>query len=395
MYKTSVLLFYSLLILSLFSCNPGSSTETESSQNTKYDLVKVDSIRINTLENIQITDYNPKTKRFLAYATSTKSCMELDLEGNIINKVDLTGEGPGHFGLGLTELGYLGESKIIHGPAVYFTYKDDWTYDSRIIYGANGYSLPLRYIDGAPIILRVGGEDLLLRIINHNASGTLKMEPDHFENASLISVFGAGATEGKPLLSYPESSIYRASDLFYANHQPKVSFNATKSILVLSLPLEQKLYTYDVTNDFSLVETIDLNLTGFNTIPRGLSYEDQHKNGLKGFGPSNELNYVYNLSNSSILNVYSEGDVTVVVHKTGFFNNSITTSREANKIARLGSKTVTSFFVRGKKVYETEVSFPRLVRLSERQFLVPNIDEEVERDYNQYDVYELNEIIEE
>jgi hypothetical protein len=241
--------------------------------------------------------------------------------------------------------------------------------------------------------MKAACENLLIRVIDHNAGGTLKLETDHFDQASRISVFHAGAEEGKTLLSYPETSVYRTSETFYNSHQPKVSFNTIKNQLVLALPLEQKLYIYDVANDFTLVETIDLSLTDFNTEPRGLNYEDQHKNSLKGFGPSNELNYVYGLSNSSILDVYSEGELTIVVHKTGFSNNAITSYQEANKVARAESKTLTSFFVRGQKVYETDERFPRLVRLSERQFIVPNINEEIERDYNQYDIYELSEVI--
>ncbi|MCE7994869.1 MAG: hypothetical protein HEP71_23030 [Roseivirga sp.] len=394
---SKILYHFVLLGLPAFaslSCGSDSSSNSQSAKTTQYELVKVDSIRIDKLEAIQITDYDAEKRRLLAYATSTKMCLEIDMEGNILSEVDLTGEGPGHFGMGLTELGYFGDGKIIHGPAVYFTYDNDWMYQSRVVYGASGYSLPLRYIDGAPIVMRAADENLLIRVVDHNAGGTLKLEINHFEQASMISVFRAGAEEGRALLRYPETSVYRRSELFYNSHQPKVSFNVIKNQLVLALPLEQKLYIYDVTSDFTLLETIDLSLTDFNMEPRGLIYEDQHKNSLKGFGPSNELNYVYGLSNSSILDVNSEGELTMVVHKTGFSNNAITSYQEANKVAGIESQTFTSFFMAGQKVYETDKRFPRLVRLSERQFIVPNINEEIERDYNQYDIYELSERIE-
>ncbi|GAB5528643.1 MAG: hypothetical protein Roseis3KO_04200 [Roseivirga sp.] len=392
--KTLLLPLILLLLSTLVACSSESKNRTQADKAAQYNLIKVDSIRIDKLEAIQITDLDAENRRLLAYATSTKKCLELDMNGNILTEVDLTGEGPGHFGVGLTELGYFGDGKIIHGPAVYFTYADDWTYQDRIVYNANGYSIPLRYIDGAPMVMKTESENLLIRVIDHNAGGVLKLEPGYFETASMISTFRAGAEEGRQILSYPENSIYRTSDLFYNAHRPKVSFNRFKNQLVLALPLEQKLYRYDVDNDFALVETIDIVLTGFNTELRGLAYEDQHKNSLKGFGPSNELNYVYSLTNSAILDVYSEGDVTIVAHKTGFSNSSITNYREANSLARTESKTITSFFIGGKKVFETDERFPRLVRLSERQFIVPNENEEIERDYNQYDIYELSEKIE-
>lgn len=384
----SPFLFF-LLIMS-FSCSLRENTNS-TSEAVVYQLIKTDSIRINKLEPIQITDYDARNKHLLAYATATKKCLELNLDGSILNETDLTGEGPGHFGRGLTELGYFGEGKIIHGPAVYFTYDSGWTYEEKIAYGASGYSIPLRYIDGAPVVVKDTGEDLLLRIIDHNAGGILKLESGHFEKANMISLLRVGDTEGKPWLSYPENSIYRTSELFYNNHQPKLSFNKIKNQLVLALPLEQKLYIYDAGNGFTLLETVELDLRAFNNEPRGLAYEDQHKNGLKGFGPSNELNYVYDLANSSILDVYSEGEVTIVVHKTGFSKKVISNYQEANALAKSESRTFTSVFVKGQKVFETAKRFPRLVRLSERQFLVPNINEEIERDYNQYDIYELSE----
>lgn len=379
----------------LLSCGMGSDQNTLSTKGTQYELVKVDSIRIDKLEAIQITDYDAENRRLLAYATSTKLCLEMDMEGNILNEADLTGEGPGHFGMGLTELGYFGDGKVIHGPAVYFTYNDDWSYLNRIVYSSSGgYSIPLRYISGAPVTLERDGEPALIRVINHNMEGHVKLEPGYFDTAQQIKILTSGAEEEKTLLNYPENSIYRTSDLYFDLHRPKISFNEVKRVLVVALPLEQRLYLYDAANEFALTGTFDLDLSGFNIEPRGLPYDDQHKNAMKGFGRSNELNYVYSMTNSQILEIDSQGEVTIVVHKTGFSNNAITSFSEANSMARSESKTFTSFFIGGQKVFETNERFPRLVRLSERQFIVPNINEEIERDYNQYDIYELREKIE-
>jgi hypothetical protein len=382
-----------LFLLAFFvlatSCNQNTSSENRL-ESFQYELVIVDSLMIESLEELQITDYSPAKNRFLAFGVNTKTCLEIDREGNIISTVDLRGEGPGHFGRGLTELGYFGDQIIINGASQYFIYDGEWNYQDRILYEAAGYYLPVRYISGAPKTLLHRGKAKLIKPVDKSEGGFLQIEEDYFSKTKMIGLYEKGKEGISEHLSYPENAIYRNSDQYYSSHQPLVSYNAENDILAVVMPLQNRVFEY-TTNDttFSLVNTYDLELQSFRS-PQGIPYEDQHKNGLKGFGLQNELNYVYNMANSQILNIDYTGGVLMIAYKTGANSaTQLSSYTEALALAKKESKTITAFFIKGERVFETEESFDRSVRISESQFIAPFINEEVESDYSKCYIYEL------
>lgn len=151
MSKLTISIFLSFFCLAgTVSTNPGSLTDPI--KKATYELVKADSLIVDKLEILQITDYNPETKTYLAYSAINKACMELDENGKILNEVDLRGEGPGHFGQGMSAMGYVGGTKVIEGGASYIFYNQDWTYRDKFSPGS-GY-VPLGPIQGAFWVLR-------------------------------------------------------------------------------------------------------------------------------------------------------------------------------------------------------------------------------------------------
>ncbi|KOF02924.1 hypothetical protein OB69_08760 [Roseivirga seohaensis subsp. aquiponti] len=379
-------------IFALASCSSNSSTDSENSNlEGSYELVKVDSLMVPVLEPLQITDYNPKTNRFLAYGTQSKACMEIDAEGNVLSSVDLTGEGPGHFGPGMSGLGYLGTNIVVEGAGAYYFFDTDWNYLEKFTPGSS--YIPLGYISGKPDVVEINGVNTVIKAKSQNYNGGIKLKEDHFNTAMMLEAFNSKSQEPTELLPYPENSIYRTSELYFDGHEPKISYNKQKEELILVLPLEPKMYKYELKNNrFEFVSTSNLDLKNFRT-PQGIPYEDQHKNPLKNFGRSNELNYVYRELNSSVLDVSSYGEITMIRHKTGAKEpTSLTNYMEASKYADSESEALYSFFVQDKKVLEINDDLGRYVRLSETQFLVPYVNEEEELDYNKFYIYELKKI---
>ncbi|KYG83470.1 SdiA-regulated/phytase-like domain-containing protein [Roseivirga echinicomitans] len=379
-------------LLAIASCSSNTSTESKNSNlEGNYELVKVDSLMVPVLEPLQITDFNPKTNRFLAYGTQSKACMEIDAEGNVLSSVDLTGEGPGHFGPGMSGLGYLGDNIVVEGAGAYYFLDADWNYLEKFTPGS-GY-IPLTYIDGKPDAVEINGVNTIIKAKSQNYFGSVKLKEDHFNTAMMLEAFNSKSQEPTELLPYPENSIYRTNELYLDNHEPKISYNQQKEELMLVLPLEPKLYKYKlINNGFELESTLDLDLRNFRT-PQGIAYEDQHENPLKGFGRSNQLNYIYGMLNSSILDVNSYGEITMIGYKTGAAEpTSITDYGEATKYAMANSETRYSFFVKDKMVLETDIDLLRYVRLNESQLLVPYVNEEEELDYNKFYIYELKKV---
>lgn len=381
----------SALLVTLLSL---SCSETKSGDNTKtfnYQLVKTDSIRVNSLEQIQITDYSSQKNTFLAYATRTKTCMEVDFKGNIISTVDLTGEGPGHFGQGITELGYLGDDIIINGPFMYLTYDGDWNFKERIPYQSGGAFLPLGMITGAPESQNHSENPVVIRTIDHNYFGSKKLADDYFHEAKMIELIPLNEEEPIQLFNYPEESIYRSESIYFDAHKARVSYNSTNETFDVVLPLEPRLYIFDSKTN-NLLQTYQLDLNSFKK-PQGIPFEDQHKNGRSGFGPSNQLNTVYNLTNSMVYNISSEGNITILEYTTGTKGETnLTDIKSASALNQKEAQRFTAFFKSGKKIAEVEKRFTKLVRLDEYRFLVHDVNQEEELDYSQFFIYELKEI---
>lgn len=373
------------------SCSSSKEEKSTITDLNHYELVKTDSILVYDLETLQITDYNPETKRFLAYGIRGMACMEIDNEGNIIKKAELKGEGPGHFGRGMTELGYLGNDFIINGVNAYFIYDKDWNYKKRIVYHSGGAYLPVGMISGAPEALVREGEMKIIKPVNHTNFGSKKLSDDYFSKAPLIEVISGSENNNENMLGFPEGSVYQSPSTFFYNCNARVSYNSSYRQLYLSLPLDPKIYVYDV-NDFSLLKILDLGLTKFK-VPQGIPFEDQFKNGRVGFGPSNQLNTVYGYTNSSIFSISTHGEITIVVYSTGTEGETnITDIRTAAELAERERKVLTAFYKGNKKVFEIEERFTKPVRISETKFLAHYVNEEEELDYNKFYIFELKKL---
>lgn len=376
----------SIFCLFLLGCS-NSKNNQEQETTEKYELIKADSIMVESLEGIQITDYNPKTQRFLAFGIQTKSCLEIDIKGKIISKVNLSGEGPGNFGPGMDGLGYIDDLFLIKGFGKYLLYDNDWQFIDNFGFGTQ--SIPLFYISGAPITYTRGNESFIVDGIDQNAGGYIKLKNDHFSTAKMIDLISSEQEEVQQMIEYPEGSIYKSTETFYASCQPIMDFNHSQEQLVLSLPLEEKIYIYDVSRGFTLSKVLDLDLMGFHE-PKGIPFEDQQKNSLKGFGPQNELNYVYMMINSSIIELSSIKDFIVVRHKTGVLGNaSLSSYREASELAEKHSRYITTFLHQGKKILETEEPLSYIIPIDNFRFLSHYINEDEETDYAKYYIYEL------
>tara|TARA_R110000796_G_scaffold96719_1_gene202883 strand:- start:283443 stop:284621 length:1179 start_codon:yes stop_codon:yes gene_type:complete len=376
-------------LLAIASCSSNTSTESKNSNlEGSYELVKVDSLMVPVLELLQITDYNPKTNRFLAYGTQSKACMEIDAEGNVLSSVDLTGEGPGHFGEGMTELGYLGDDIIINGPNAYFTFDKNWNYKERIVYISGGAFYPLGFISGAPETFVKNGVAKIIKPIDHTYFGSRVLPNDYFSKAFLTEYISSQTQESETIISYPEGSIYLSNTIFYPSPNAKISYNTSASRLYITFPLIPKLFVYDVDKNFDLEKTLGLDLKGFKE-PRGISFEDQNKRGPDNY----RLSSVYDYLNSSIYEISSEGDITIVTYDTGIEGNEhVNTFKEISSIAKSESKVMTAFFLVDKKVLEMEERFLKSVRISETKFLAHYINKEEELDYNKFYIYELKKV---
>ncbi|HLU88776.1 MAG TPA: hypothetical protein VKZ51_03015 [Cyclobacteriaceae bacterium] len=85
------------ILLVCVSCGRESKTGTDIKNETAYYLEKVDSIRIDRENRVRVLDFNPVSKRFLAFDQITQEFLLLDERGLVLEAVYRVGEGPNEY----------------------------------------------------------------------------------------------------------------------------------------------------------------------------------------------------------------------------------------------------------------------------------------------------------
>lgn len=123
---------YFLVFIVLVACGKkdGSSGESFSS----YSLVKVDSFQVNNMTRVQITDFSESENIYLAYTEAENDILEISPDGEILKRVNRTGDGPNNMGnwvpIGLS-FGPSGE-RVFQLPFQLLTYDKDYSQTSNI-----------------------------------------------------------------------------------------------------------------------------------------------------------------------------------------------------------------------------------------------------------------------
>ncbi|MFY0591664.1 hypothetical protein [Roseivirga sp.] len=355
--------------------------------NPEYELVISDSIIINKLEILQVADYNPKTNNFLVYGTTSKKCLEIDFQGNILSEVDLSGEGPGHFGRGMSALGYIGDNKVIEGAASYIFFDKDWNYQNKFTPGSS--MIPLVGLPYDLTGLMLNGKPTVLRYINQNYFGSMELKKGHFSSAKMIEAFNGESEKAERHLDYPKNTVYQDEETYYDSHLPRLSINKSNGLFYVALPLEKTIYTYNPKKEFNLVNEFPIKLERFKE-PEGIPFGDQLKNPGQYTGRTNRRNTILRMTNSAILDIHAEGNTIIIEHQTGLKKSNYNTARQANPDYVRLNKYITTFVKDEKVVLTVEKRFKQLVRLDENRFITPYVTgEDEELDYNKFYIYEL------
>src|SRR5690554_1940783 len=103
-------LFLPLFLLLHVSCTSSNDNSVEENTISTYELAKVDSINVDFMEEIHLLDYDTERDIFLGYNQRSGDYIEFDYEGEILNQVNLLGDGPNdHGGTGSYQVNYLGD----------------------------------------------------------------------------------------------------------------------------------------------------------------------------------------------------------------------------------------------------------------------------------------------
>lgn len=103
----------------------------------QYQLKKTNEFKINSLNSVEIVDYDPVNKRYLGYENESKGfvVMVLDEKGRILQKKNLMGQGPGQFNSAMNSLGYSDKKDIwVITPNQLLTFDKNLNFKSAVKY---------------------------------------------------------------------------------------------------------------------------------------------------------------------------------------------------------------------------------------------------------------------
>jgi len=394
--KLSIFLILPFFLLCLLSCDSNRDSSLKEDPILTYDLVKTDSIILDYMEQVNLLDFDPIRDIFLAYNQRNGDYLEFDRKGNILNEVNLLGEGPNdHGGTGSYQVNYLGEGKIgVAGIGRFFVYNSNWKLIDKIDYQ------PMK----SAVAISAGGSIAYLtnsrpqsKLSNSSAtsimgSGYFVMKKEHHKNPHLFSL---DRQTGKvaPYHILPDSSMYLTSNTFYPGLADAIiSYNYENNVMEIIHRIEPIIYTYDMTtHPPRLIKSTEFEYQKPNIL-KGVSYETPMQSVLG--------NTLFESLNQVFTGLYSFEDMQMIQYRerkagADLISFNETDQEKLREFKNATAKTWTYLVKNGKRVsHDFQIEAPLIaLQLGNGKFLSRNyVDPEVERETQLFYIYELREV---
>ncbi|WP_373493543.1 hypothetical protein [Aquiflexum sp.] len=352
-----------------------------------YQLVKIDSFRVDNLTRVQITDFSEKENIFLGYSEAENDILEISPKGEILKRVNRRGDGPNNMGnwtpLGMS-FGPNGE-RMFQLPFQLLSYDKDYnqTNNIRIMsplpvranmpLGRTAYFME----NGQPRYLVGPSTFLSAHLLIYTEEGR-----DTLQNFSLLYPESGNM---KSIIPYEADSYYKKSEHIYYWRMGKSFFIDGNELVVLH-HLADDILVYDIDNDFSLKRRVPITHSAFekyNPLPIGTAMDDPKVNELNYMSGRNEK--ILSLGNQIWLLSYFQG-VTPAMYEA---NNSEESPFSTKKVMEKHKLLV---FKDGQQV-PGEIQKPEgniIFSFKGNQILVlEETSEETEEEFTRYSIYEV------
>jgi len=256
--KISALLVLSCLFL--FSCSKSTKDQNvqivDSSKATKITLI--DSIRIDYLGTLALLDVSEDHKKIMLYDRATSKIVLSDMQGSILNELELEGDSPNSYGRMLGPGRFTSEGNIfIIGMRGFFTYSLDGEVLSSKKLPEN-YRTFMTSTNQSTTPLSHNG-----KFINtyFDFKGKEKNQAEYYQQLTLMTEFDTVENTHTPFLNIPaESKLRDGLGYEISDFQPSYTIHNNK--LLVTLGAEAKLYEFDLTTR-ELLLSRELNYQSF------------------------------------------------------------------------------------------------------------------------------------
>lgn len=380
--------FVLICLITLFSCGENKESK-KSNGELSFELVKIDSFTVDNLTKVRITDYSESGNIFLGYSEAENDVLEISTKGEILKRVNLSGEGPEKLGnwvpLGLS-FGPDGK-RVFQLPFQLVTYNEDYKQIENIRIQS---PLPVRsntplgktayFIENGNPRYLVGPTTFLsAHLLIYNEKGR-----DTLQNFSLLY---PESGQMKSIIPYEDDSYYKKTKNIYSNLMNKSFFIDKQQIVVLQ-GLSETIQIYDL-SDFSLIKNIPITHTEFlkyDPVPVGTAFDDPRTKELSSMAGRNQR--IFQLSEDLWLIRYYQGVTNAEFEAR---NSEEEPFRYADAIDKIKIIVIKN----GEQV-PGELRVPEgmmLFSLGNNKILIQeNASTEIEEEFTKYSIYELKGI---
>jgi len=369
--------FLSILITTLFiiSCNKESDEDQENITSRSQFVLK-DSILVDYLGNIQLTDYHSATESYLGLDISSNAIIQFNREGEILYNPIKSGEGPEFVTGRIFSLGFS-ENRSILAQTRSALYELNFQGDilKKIKFPKESLYSNIRYTNSV-----IGNKVLLLHDNNTD------LRPDkrqYFDEVRHITVVDLETGEVTFKIPFQEGSMYKNEDFYYRTTTPAFSLNMVDSTINIIYPHEKKLYQYALDKDFSLKNIFNTNPENFKE-PEKASYGE-------------ELNIMRSLAyDSYYLNIFNNKEYIILEYMTGL-PETVSPPKavvDLNNLMIENNNRYYEIFKNGKKI-GSDIEQPKgmmdLRYFHENNQVVFQLDKrEAEKDYEVFYLYGID-----
>lgn len=238
------------LFLLTVICSCSSSSKRSESLVTGYTTQVVDSISFNRLSEVELLDYNDKTKELLVSDEQTREVFILNEKGEIVSSFQPYIEGPNYVENNNFGWTFFGDDELVAYGRVYFhRLSKDGTRLQRMEYPVQPRGWVM--LDYNPQMIEsvspMGNENMLLAMI----PGVVRMsqrDQSAQDTTSIMFVMDFKTGSYERVLRRPEESLYRTSGAYYGMGVPIIK-RLDKSTLAVTYAADTSLFIYDLSKD--------------------------------------------------------------------------------------------------------------------------------------------------
>lgn len=237
------------LLTVICSCSSSSSNE-KAGVATRYVTEVVDSISFNRLSEVELLDYNDKTKELLVSDEQTREVFILNGKGEIASSFQPYVEGPNYVENNNFGWTFFGDDELVAYGRVYFhRLSKEGTRLQRLEYPVEPRGWVI--LDYNPQMIEsvspMGNENMLLAMI----PGVVRMsqrDQSAQDTTSIMFVMDFETESYERVLRRPKESLYRTSGAYYGMGVPLIK-RLDKSTLAVTYAADTSLFIYDLSKD--------------------------------------------------------------------------------------------------------------------------------------------------